>query len=64
MYYLDIVDLFDVIEDVIIQPDGKSIRVRGKANGEFMDFYQSYNYIKVTNEVAKLLKFFIGIKKS
>lgn len=64
MYYLDIVDLFDVIEDVIIQPDGKSIRVRGKKDGQFADYYQSYNYVKVTKEVAKRLKYFVGIKKN
>ena len=64
MYYLDIVDLFDVIEDVIIQPDGKSIRVRGKKDGQFTDYYQSYNYVKVTKEVAKRLKYFVGIKKN
>lgn len=64
MYYLEIVDLFDVIDDVIVQPDGKTIRVRGKKNGEFADYYQSYNYMKVAKEVAKRLNYFIGVKRN
>ena len=64
MYYLDIVNLFDVIEEVIIQQDGKSIRVCGKKDGKSTDYYQSYNYTKVAREVAKRLKYFVGIKKN
>lgn len=64
MYYLEIVDLFDVIDDVTVQQDGKSVRVCGKKDGQFADYYQSYNYTKVAREVAKRLKYFVGIKKN
>ena len=64
MYYLEIVDLFDVIDDVIVQRDGKTVRVRGKKDCEFADYYQSYSYTKVAKEVAKRLKYFIGIKRN
>lgn len=58
----DIVNSFDKIEDVIIQPNGKSIRVRGTKRGKFADVYADYTYPQVAQEVFKKVQNFIGIK--
>lgn len=63
MSYLDIVNDFDLIEDVIVQPDKMSIRVRGKKNDKFHDFYKTYQNKKVANIVAQKIKMFIGVTK-
>lgn len=58
----EIVEKFDVIEDAIIQPDGKSIRVRGTKNNKFADAYVEYKNSKVAEEVHKRVSAFVGIK--
>lgn len=64
MYYLDIVDQFDVITDVNTQPSKKLVSVHGLKAGKPFVYNKSYQHLKVANEVAKRLKYFIGIKKS
>lgn len=64
MYYLDIVNLFDVINDVTVQPSKKLVTVTGLQNGKHYVYTKSYMHLKVAQEVAKRLKYFIGIKKS
>lgn len=39
----DIKKEFDSIDDCIIQPNGKSLRVRGKKDGKFHDMYVTYS---------------------
>jgi hypothetical protein len=63
MYYLDIVNQFDVIQSVKIEQDGKTVKVVGMTNGVPFEYAQSYSYTKVAKEVAKRLAYFIGIKK-
>lgn len=58
----DIVIKFDVIEDVIIQPNGKSIRVRGTKDGKFADVYTDYNNKEVAKAAFEKITAFIGIK--
>ena len=60
----DIVNKFDVIEDAILQPNGKSIRVRGKKDGKFADVYTDYKNSEVAKEVLKKVQAFVGIKES
>jgi len=60
--YQDIVKKFDEIEDVIIQPDGKSIRVRGTKNNKFADFYETYSNKKIATEIFKKINNFVNIK--
>ena len=52
----DIVQSFDKIEDIIIQPNGKSLRVRGKVKGKFADMYVDYNNKEVAQEVYNKIK--------
>ena len=61
MYYLDIVELFDVIETVEVKD--KTVHIRGLKDGVSYEYVKSYGYLKVAKEVAKRLKYFIGIKK-
>jgi len=63
MYYLDIVDQFEVITDVNTQPSKKIVSVHGLKDGKPFVYNQGYQHLKVMNEVAKRLKYFIGIKK-
>jgi hypothetical protein len=60
----DIVNKFDIIEDAILQPNGKSIRVRGKKDGKFADVYTDYKNSEVAKEVLKKVQAFIGIKEA
>jgi hypothetical protein len=62
MYYLDIVNLFDVIESV--ETTEKTVQVKGLKDGKPFVYNQSYGYLKVAKEVSKRLKYFIGIKKN
>lgn len=63
-YYADIVDLFDVIEHVIIQLDGKTVTVRGKRDGKPLTHHSSYNRPSVADAVAQKLAAFAGIPKN
>ena len=63
MGYLDIVNEFDLVEDVIVQPDGLSIRVRGKKDGDFHDFYKTYQNKKTARCVFEKIKMFVGIPR-
>ena len=58
----DIVNKFDEIEDAIIQPNRKSIRVRGTKDGKFADVYTDYSDEKIAKEVLKKVQSFIGVK--
>lgn len=58
----DIVNKFDEIEDAILQPNGKSIRVRGTKDGKFADAYEDYSDTKIAKEVLKRVQSFIGVK--
>ena len=64
MYYLDIVNTFDIIDDVTVQPSKKLITVYGRKDGELTTYAKSYQHLKVAQEVAKRLKYFIGIEKN
>jgi hypothetical protein len=57
----DIVNLFDKIDDAIIEPNGTTIRVRGTKNGKFADTYQDYSDKKIAKEVLKKVQAFIGV---
>lgn len=56
-----IVNEFDKIDDVIIQPNGKSVRVRGSKDGKFTDCYVDYAHKEVAQEVAEKISYFIGV---
>lgn len=58
----DIVNKFDTIDDVTIQPNGKSLRVRGKKDGKFADVYTDYNNKEAAKGVHDKVATFIGIK--
>ena len=45
----EIIELFDTIDNIIIQPNLKEIRVQGTKNSKFKDNYSSY----INKEVAK-----------
>lgn len=51
----DIMKMFDKIDDVIIQPNGKSVRVRGEKDGEFADVYVNYSSKEGAEAVYKEL---------
>lgn len=59
--FKEIVEHFDTIDDVIIQPNGTSIRVRGTKHNDFADAYIDYTHKEVAQEVAKKVSYFIGI---
>lgn len=61
MYYLEIVELFDVIETVEVKD--KTVTIKGLKDNQPFVYTQSYGYLKVAKEVQKRLKYFIGIKK-
>jgi hypothetical protein len=44
---------FDEIEDVIIQPNGTSVRVRGSKGGKFADYYGDYKSEKEAKGILK-----------
>ena len=52
----DIVQSFDDIDDIIIQPNGKSIRVRGTVKGKYADMYVDYNNKEAAEGVFKNIK--------
>jgi hypothetical protein len=49
--YDEIVSRFDTIEDVIIEPDGKTIRTRGKKDGKFADVYTTCKTSKIAKDI-------------
>lgn len=64
MYYLEIVDLFDVITDVKVITKDNTVIISGIKNNARMTYDQHYQHLKVAKEVAKRLLCFKGIKKS
>jgi len=60
--YNDIVKSFDKIEDAVIEPDGKTIRVRGTKNSKFQDIYSQYKNKEVAKEVIKKVQNLIGVE--
>ncbi len=64
MYYLDIVDQFDLINNVEVKSSEKTVVIYGVRNGQSYTYRKSYQHLKVATEVAKRVKYFIGVKKS
>ena len=62
--YREIVKRFDKIDDVVVEPDGVTVRVRGEKSGKFADYYGTYTHNKVAKEVAKKLENFIGVSEA
>lgn len=58
----EIIDRFDIIEDVITQPNNISLRIRGKKDGKFADVYVDYKSKEAAAEVFKKVSTFIGVK--
>ena len=65
MFYLDIIDQFSKIEDVIVQKDhandGWCVRTRGSKDGNFHDNYSTYKHKAVAKAVAEKISYFIGV---
>lgn len=49
----EVVKGFDKIESAIIEPDGRTVRVKGEKNGKFEDSYVLYRNDKLAKNALK-----------
>lgn len=52
----DIVTSFDEVTEIIIQPNGKSLRIRGTKDNNGADMYVDFNNKEVAKEVYEKVK--------
>ena len=64
MYYLDVVEQFDVIQDVDVNHRGYEVVVHGMKNGKYHKYRGKFTSTQIGNSFAEKVKDFVGIEKT